>query len=296
MLKFRPILLTDKEWMDELFALSDYRGSEYDFGNNYNWAGAYELKVARESDLLLTLSRRLDGSHSYSYPAGAGDMAAAVDMLVEDATERGIDFHMHGVIPEQEAFLEERFPGRFNFEPYREGFDYIYLRERLAELSGKKLHAKRNFCNRFEAAHDWSYEPLTADNLEEARAMGSKWCQQNDCYYNEDLREETCAGQKAFNHFFEEGLSGGLLRAEGEVVAFTIGAPINSDTFDVHIEKAFTDVEGAYPMINREFVRRLPERFVYVNREEDVGDEGLRKAKLSYYPDILLEKNVVTLK
>jgi len=295
MIKFRPILLTDKEWMDELFALSDYRGCEYDFGNNYNWAGAFDLRIAREGDLLLTLSRRDDGSHSYSYPAGGGDMAAAVEMCIEDANERDADFHMHGVVPEQKEFLEKNFPGRFKFEPYRDGFDYIYLRSRLAELTGKKLHAKRNFINRFEASHDWSYEPITTENLEECREMNARWCQQNDCYYNEDLREETCAGQKAFNYFVEEQLEGGLLRAEGEVVAFTMGAPLCSDTFDIHIEKAFSHIDGAYPMINREFVRRLPEKYVYVNREEDVGDEGLRKAKLSYEPDILLEKNAVEL-
>lgn len=106
--------------------------------------------------------------------------------------------------------------------------------------------------------------------------------------------EELCAVRNCFENFLALGLRGGLLRVDGRVVAYTMGLPLNSDTFIVHIEKAFSDVAGAYPMINREFAAHNCADFKYVNREDDVGDEGLRRAKLSYKPAILLEKFIVT--
>ena len=118
--------------------------------------------------------------------------------------------------------------------------------------------------------------------------MNLQWCAAQECV-SHSLRNEGCAVESAFKNFFELGLRGAVLKAGGRIVAYTIGSAVTDDTFVVHIEKAFADVQGAYPMINREFVRSLPENYIYINREDDMGIEGLRKSKLSYYPDILLE-------
>ena len=128
--------------------------------------------------------------------------------------------------------------------------------------------------------------------------MNLKWCALYGCSDDEGLKKERCAVENAFAHFEAEGLLGGLLREEtgGPVIAYTMGRPLNSDTFIVHIEKAFHDIQGAYPLINQQFVEHNCQGFTYVNREDDTGAEGLRKAKLSYRPAILLDKYYATLR
>ena len=128
--------------------------------------------------------------------------------------------------------------------------------------------------------------------------MALKWREEAECEQDEEKRAEMCVTLNALRLFEELGLKGGLLRAEpeGEVLAFTIGEPLNPDTFVVHIEKAFAGIQGAYPMINQQFVIHEAQGYQYVNREEDTGAEGLRKAKLSYRPVFLVEKGMVSYK
>ena len=195
-------------------------------------------------------------------------------------------------IKEDKALLEMFYGERAKISTDRDHYDYIYSREKLCTLAGKKLHAKRNYINRFKTGN-WSYEPITQANLPDCRVMQQEWCKTNNCCTDADKRDECCAVQQAFRHFDELGFTGGCLRQDGQVVAYTIGEPLNSNTFIVHIEKAFADIPGAYPMINQQFVEHAMKDFEYVNREDDVGDEGLRKAKLSYYPERLLEDYIV---
>ncbi len=127
--------------------------------------------------------------------------------------------------------------------------------------------------------------------------MNKIWCEKQGNCNDPSLKQELCAVKKALDHFFDEGLKGGLIRTKEEgIVAYSIGAPLFQRYLIVHIEKAFAEVQGAYPIINQEFVRHNCMDYKYVNREDDVGDEGLRKAKLSYKPAILLEKYTATLK
>lgn len=185
--------------------------------------------------------------------------------------------------------VEAMFPGKFEFEPLRDSYDYIYLTENLINLPGKKFHGKRNHIAAFVRDNEWSYEPITADNLDECIAMNAEWERRNREKDPEAMDDELDAINISFKNYFELGFVGGLLRANGEVVAFTFGEEMNPEMFCTHIEKAYADVRGAYPMINREFAANALSQYKYVNREDDTGSEGLRKAKLSYYPDILLE-------
>ena len=125
--------------------------------------------------------------------------------------------------------------------------------------------------------------------------MNAKWCAVNGCSEDASKQKEVCAVRKAFHHYDVLGLVGGILRVDGEIVGYTLGEPLNSDTFVVHIEKAFSEVRGAYPTINNQFVSHCASNFTYINREEDMGLEGLRKAKLSYQPEILLTKYTAVL-
>ncbi len=296
MVDFKDIELKDKAWIDPLLKMSDFKGSEYVFSNNYNWKDIYHIQVAQVDGYYCVRSGIEE--RSYLYPSGSGDIAPVIEALIQDAKERECPFQMHGIVKENVALLETLFPGRFAFEEYRDGFDYIYNTVDLATLSGKKYHGKRNHITKFKQNHpDWVYEPITAENIEECRAMNKIWCEKQGNCNDPSLKQELCAVKKALDHFFDEGLKGGLIRTKEEgIVAYSIGAPLSSDTFIVHIEKAFAEVQGAYPIINQEFVRHNCMDYKYVNREDDVGDEGLRKAKLSYKPAILLEKYTATLK
>ena len=175
--------------------------------------------------------------------------------------------------------------------------EYIYDREKLATLSGKKLHGKRNHINRFKENHEWSYEPLSDENQLEVLAMLMEWKLQNCDPEDIEKHDEICVSKNSVINYRELGLVGGVLRAEGKIVGFSIGERAsNEDTFIVHIEKAFADIQGAYPMINQQFVIHEMENFKYVNREDDVGEEGLRKSKLSYRPVFMVDKGVLRLK
>ena len=150
--------------------------------------------------------------------------------------------------------------------------------------------------DKFKKVYDgnWSYETMSKENLEECFQMGLKWRNDNGCEEDYEKNAEICVTLNALRLFEELDLVGGVLKVHGEVVAFTIGEPVTKDTFVVHIEKAFADVEGAYPMINQQFVSHECMEYTYINREEDTGAEGLRKAKLSYRPVFLVEKGRVT--
>ena len=165
--------------------------------------------------------------------------------------------------------------------------------EKLVLLPGRKLHAKRNHINFFIENNDWTFEPITRENLGECRKMNEEWYREKGQSCNAGLANERRAVDKCFENYSELGLEGGLLRASGRIVAYTIGEPLNSDTYVIHVEKAFSSIRGAYQMINREFasyIRDNHPHIIYVNREDDMGDKGLRRAKLSYYPDRMIEK------
>ena len=193
--------------------------------------------------------------------------------------------------------LEELMPGQFTFTADRDYADYLYLRTDLATLAGKKLQPKRNHVNKFKRTYpDYQYTPITPDRIGECLDLEAEWCLANNCQQHEGTGNERRALTYALDHFEELGLTGGILHVGGRIAAFTFGMPINRDTFGVHVEKADTSIEGAYAMINYEFANHVPPQYVYLNREEDLGIEGLRKAKLSYQPAIILQKYSACLK
>ena len=297
MIEFRTPQLADKVWMDQLLSRSDYRGCEYNFTNLFAWKDAYHHKVARLDDFLVVHQCGGLGC-SFLYPAGSGDRRAVIEALRADAEEHGQPLRLVCLTREQTQELEELFPGRFRFESDRDGWDYLYEIDRLADLGGKKLHGKRNHINRFlDNNPTWVYEPITPDSLPECLEMDKEWYRRSmireGAVEERDLGDEGRALRLTIEHYHDLGLEGGLIRVYGEVVAFTMGDMLSSDTYDVHFEKAYGELQGAYAMINREFARWVREHHPnvrYLNREDDMGVEGLRKAKESYYPDLMVEK------
>ena len=229
-------------------------------------------------------------------PVGDGDLKKILNTLIEDANQEDEPLCLLGLSEEACSELEELMPGKFQFTTDRDYADYLYLRTDLATLSGKKFQSKRNHVNKFKRTYNYEYTAITPDRIQECIDLEAEWCKANDCDQHEGTGNERRALLYALHNFDELGLTGGILHVDGKIAAFTFGMPINQETFGVHVEKANTQIDGAYAMINYEFSNHLPEQYIYVNREEDLGIEGLRKAKLSYQPTIVLAKYMATLK
>lgn len=296
-IEFKRPQLTDQELITSYFHKFPSRSCDRTFANVFLWARHYQVEFAQYRDVILF--RDNSAGIGYAFPVGED---AAVKDAVSDllcySGRIGQPFVMYGITKENFAKLENWFPGKFVIEYDRDAADYVYEAEKLASLSGKKLHSKRNHINKFKAEHEgsWSYESLTEENLEECFQMALKWRNQNGCDDDEEKNAEMCVTLNSLRLFKELNLKGGFLRVDGQIAAFTLGEAINEDTFVVHIEKAFADVEGAYTVINQQFVEHeVLGKYMYVNREDDVGIEGLRKAKLSYKPEFLVEKGIVRL-
>lgn len=295
MLDFKKIELADRGWMDPLLKAANLDACVCSFGTMYLWQEVYYTRVARVGDYVITKTGTEPDRIYYSYPFGHGDVQPVLEAMMDDARENGSNFVLVGVLPQQQAVLETLWPGKFRFVENRDDWDYIYSLDKLISLSGKKLHGKRNHIARFKDSGDWSYEEMSPANLDECWQMNVEWCKLNGCGSDPSLEKEACAVRSAFANFSALGLEGGVLRQGGRVIAFCIGEVLNSDTYVTHIEKAFGDIQGAYPMINQQFAVQIREKhpqMQFVNREEDTGAEGLRKAKLSYGPEKMAERNL----
>lgn len=284
MLEFREITIEDRERAKELLSYSDYRGCEYTFGNNFIWSEPFGIKVAFYKDFYIVQSEG-----EFFYPAGRGDFKEAVEELRLYCREQGKCLCFGSSPKSGMEFIKETYGEEAEIYSNPDFFDYCYNYEDLATLIGKKYHSKRNFINRF-IQNDWSYEEIGDYNIPDCMTVLDKWKEENSDTKDPSMEQEIAATRKGLEYFKELGFRGGLLRVEGKPVAFTFGEGINSDTFDVHVEKALSDYDGTYPMINREFVKRSCSDYRYINREEDVGEENLRKAKLSYHPAFMEEK------
>jgi len=275
------------------------RNCEMSPSNTVLWARHYKTEIAFWEGEIIYRSLWMGEEYSYSCNLLDSHNAKALfDQIVALAKMEKQKLRMHCMAEEEYVMINEWYPRQYQRDSRRQDSDYIYLREKLATLSGKKLHGKRNHINRFvENYPDWKYEMISADNEEECARMAMKWCLENcadeEQNWEHDKIDESKLVIYAIRHREELGMIGGALRANGKIVAITLGERLTPDTFVVHFEKAFYDIQGAYPMINREFVRNELETYTYVNREEDLGEEGLRKAKLSYRPERLLDKVIV---
>ena len=263
--------------------------------NLCSWQFLYHTEYAVVEDFLV-LRFVLDGHVTYMKPIGKGDLRRVLELLMADARTLGDAFRMACVCPCAQGMMDESMPGAFAYTINRDKSDYLYLREKLVTLSGKKLQPKRNHISKFKRSYpNYEYRPLTPELVPDCIRLGEEWCRTNDSRMQYAMQAEQRMIAYALSHIDELHIVGGTLFVEDKMVAFTFGARINAESFDVCVEKADTDYEGAYAMINNEFVSRLPEDIVYINREEDLGLEGLRKAKLSYYPDLILDKMTATL-
>lgn len=291
---FKKVQLADRDMITRYLRMNRNRGCEYTFANIYLWQRHYQVEYAIVEDMLVFYYTQYG---SFTFPQGdTAHLKQALEALMEWCREQGKKFCLTNVNKEQFARLEEVFPGKFAVEYHRDSADYVYETEKLITLSGKKYHGKKNHINKFKKLYpDWTYEKITPENVEDCFQMALHWRTENGCEDDSDKNAEMCVALNSLRLLDELQLTGGLLRAVGRVVAFSIGEPACDDTMVVHIEKAYADVPGAYTMINQQFLIHEASQYKYVNREEDMGEPGLRRAKESYHPVFLVEKGTVEL-
>lgn len=300
MYAFHRITLEDREQLKKIYAEDGWEGCEYTFGNNILWGKKYYIEVAYIRDCCLirydlnydssTGSREGAPNWMYSYPMGKGDKKEIIDWLIRDSQEKHYPLFMNSVSEKARQDLITWYPNRFFLQENRNYEDYIYRRDRLATLSGKKLHKKRTHIHHFQELGSWSYENIDTSNIQDCLRLCKEWAEENADRWDEDMAEELHIAETALQLREELHLIGGLLRVEGKPAAFCIGEDHGGQMVVVHFEKALTRYPGSYQMINQQFALHLDENILYVNREDDTGNPGLRKAKLSYYPDLLLKK------
>ncbi|MGL5260327.1 MAG: DUF2156 domain-containing protein [Lachnospiraceae bacterium] len=296
-IKWEKVTIKEKELFDQYYTFEQPNNCEYTFANNFLWAPFYEIRYAIIQDMLVFLSK--DDGLSITFPLakdeeGKSHLKSVIEELFLFFEQENAPFHMHLVLENMFEELEELYPNTFTIEYNRDIADYVYESEKLITLAGKKLHGKRNHINKFKIVNEnWSYEEISDENLADCIIMADKWKELNLCDDLDEKHQEFCVTINALKMRKELNLIGGLIRVSKEVVAFTLGEECNKETFVVHIEKAFSHVQGAYPMINQQFIEHVASEYKYINREEDTGAEGLRKAKLSYYPAFMVEKGNV---
>ena len=304
MIDWREITLEDKERIEDKICASGCHGADYGFANLFIWRKAYRPLIAFCDDRLLV---GMPQWNVYAYPKGDGEIRRSIELLFEEARSNGSKLRIRGLT---DKTLEEFLPlygDRFEISEDRNNADYIYTSEKLCDLPGRHLSSKRNHIKHFERNGAWEFHKIAADSCGVFTSCGDSTCGKLssiaeakafvDEFYKEKndpgLADEAGAIEEMFKHYEELGFLGGMLFQNGEPVAFTAGTKLDNEVFDTHFEKALPGVEGAYTMVNREFARLVKAEYPEIasfNREEDMGIEGLRKAKLSYHPDILLMK------
>ena len=295
MIDFHAPTLQDRDWIAPILYAANFPGADYTFNNMYFWSGYYG-QVGRIGEFVTQRAERR-GRQIYLYPAGQGDVRPALEEIFSHARRSALPLRLRGITNETKAILEQYYPGKFVFTSYRDAFDYIYTVEELCNLQGKKLQAKRNHINRFISEHPaWRTEQICQDNVSLCETMLQRWYEKHGM--SDALENEQRAISYAMTHFDQLQMDGLMILDGDEVVAFSMGTRMNAQYYDVNFEKSFADLTGGYAIINREFSRMIAEKYpdiLYLNREDDMGLEGLRKAKESYQPTLLLEKFVADL-
>ncbi|MGC9400554.1 MAG: DUF2156 domain-containing protein [Anaerolineae bacterium] len=287
---FKPLAMEDRDALHERLWAYQPTTSELTFTNLFIWRDAYRVQWSLLDDVLLLLAEG-DDEEFYGFPpvATAPRLDATRTFLRWLREEQGVaeprieraDERLVQELAEADDIVSE---------PTRDHFDYVYLREDLAELSGRDYSSKRNHLNYFLRMYEYTYEPLAQDNIAACVEVACEWCEKYRCEDDMNLLEERDAVLSSLENFPLLRAQGGVIRVEGKIQAFSVGEMMNAETLVVHIEKADPDIRGLYQLINREFVRHCCQEAVYVNREQDLGVPGLRRAKQSYHPHHMEKK------
>ncbi|MDE5926073.1 MAG: phosphatidylglycerol lysyltransferase domain-containing protein [Helicobacter sp.] len=299
-MQWKPLDIEDKELLTSFFTSCNILVSDLTFTNLYLWHYARHISWAILNDCLIIKTQYPNQNPFIFYPIHKqNDLESkkrTILQLQEICKAKGLGFSIHSLSQADKEELESLLPNTFDFIYREDRSDYIYSAPELIELKGKKYHKKKTHLNRFTERYSFTYEALNTKNLDELITTYQSWFGKISDPASDGLRNEYVGIIESLKQFSKLDFKGGILRVEDKIIAFSFGEPLNSDTVVIHIEKANIEYQGAYQAINREFLAHEWSAYSYVNREEDLGIEGLRKAKQSYHPLFLQAKFDATLK
>ncbi len=283
-LNFKKLELSDKKLIDLYFTTYSPKISEYTFTNLFMWGDVRNIRFANLLDGIVFMGERIKEKYFYP-PIGVSECEKAFEIIVNYGIKN--NFSSISLIPEyQIKFLKNK---GLNFYPDRENFDYVYKSEKLALLKGWRLDGKRWFIKKFKENYNFIYRRFNQEDKNNCISLFETWLSGKD---NSPLAmDEFLAFKKFINNFESLSATGGVIEVEGKIIAFEFGEPLDNNTFVIHFEKANTSYTGSYQIINNQFIlNEVYPTYKFVNREQDMGLEGLRKAKLSYAPFKFIKK------
>lgn len=294
MIQWKPIDIEDKELLTSFFTSQNILVSDLTFTNLYLWHYARHISWTILNDCLIIKTQYPNENPFIFYPIhkqnNLNQKKQTLTQLQEICRAKGLGFSIHSLSQVDKTELESLLPNTFDFIYREDRSDYIYSTPELIELKGKKYHKKKTHLNRFTERYAFTYERLTNDNLNELIATYQTWFGKINDTASDGLRNEYVGIIESLKQFHKLDFKGGILRVDDKIIAFSFGEPLNKKTAVIHIEKADIEYQGAYQAINREFLAHEWNAYPFVNREEDLGIEGLRKAKQSYQPLFLQAK------
>ena len=299
-MQWKPIDIEDKELLTSFFTSHPILVSDLTFTNLYLWHYARHISYIILNDCLVIKTQYPDENPFIFYPIHKNNnldsKKQTILQIMESCKGKGLKFSIPSLSAVDKEELEQLMPNPFDFIYREDRSDYIYSIPELIELKGKKYHKKKTHLNRFIERYAFGYEALSTHNVNELISTYQAWFGKISDNASEGLRNEYVGIIESLKEFHNLDFQGGILRVEGKIIAFSFGEPLNKDTVVIHIEKADIEYQGAYQAINREFLANAWSAYNLVNREEDLGIEGLRKAKQSYQPLYLQQKFDAVLK
>lgn len=295
---FEPIDINAKEILQPYFELVDYEACEYCFATLYMWSHVYNTVYYVEEDFAI-VSGEYEGNNFVVLPlASKENMNKAIEFILKYFRDENKKVHLRAITKEIVEYMKEYYPGKFEYIEERDYFDYVYSGEKLRSLGGRKNQKKRNHINFFlkEYENRFEYRKLNQKDFNECLNLLNEWAiKKDDGQYSNDFNNEFRAIKLLFDNYnkLSDKLKIGGIYVDKKLQAFSIGEMINSDMAVIHIEKANPEIRGLYPYINQQFLVNEFSEVEFINREEDLGIEGLRKAKLSYHPERFVEKYTV---
>lgn len=290
MIEFKNIEISDFKQANEILKRYNVENCDHCFSTMIIWSHRYQVEIAIQ-DGELFMRTKGDNSYWYLSPVGEMDFVTAIKMIIEDARQNEHNVKLFALSKEQKNQLEQSFHDDFDIIADRDSYDYIYKAEDLGFLPGKNYQKKRNHCSRFERDNPgYTFNVIVQENVGKVLLFEKEWCRRNNCDEARGLFAEQQGITELLNNFDKLDLIGAFIENADGIVAFTIAAPINDKMVDIIVEKAFHEIIGGYAVINRDFALNCLQGYELINREDDMGEENLRKAKMSYFPTEIREK------
>ena len=284
MTNFKKIEISDFEIINPILKKYNVENCDHCFFTMLIWSFRHHVEYTIFEN---TLFMRTEGDNSYWYlsPVGELPFEKAVQVIIEDAKANNYRIKIFAMDETQKSIMEQHFENQFEIVADRDTFDYIYRTEDLSNLPGKNYQKKRNHCSRFERDNpEYTFNILTSENIEKAKEFEREWCRRNNCDECQGLYAEREGIIEILDNFDKTDIVGAFIETKDGIVAFTLASPINDNMVDIIVEKAFHEITGAYAVINRDFARNCLQGYEFINREDDMGQENLRKAKIANFP------------